>query len=131
MATSKAETLERPPLVLARSKATLFNNSHKSAGKWTPVVLYGRSGDGSDAAVFFAMIHSVTPVNWRLVTALARRSAALILDAAAGRITASSAINGLCCFLVDDLNLVAQTSSLPYAFCSMTFFSPVGFENDQ
>jgi hypothetical protein len=31
------------------------------------VVLYGCSGGGSDAAVFFAMPNSILPVNWRLV----------------------------------------------------------------
>src|ERR1017187_5331740 len=67
MATRSADTLARPPRVLARSKATRFSNSHRSAGRWTPVVLYGRSS-GSDAAVFFAMPHSVPPVNCRLAT---------------------------------------------------------------
>ena len=54
ISTSSADTLARPPRVRARSKATRLSSSQRSAGKWTPVVLYGRS-TGSGAAGFLCM----------------------------------------------------------------------------
>src|ERR1019366_1902107 len=54
IATSSADTEALPPFVLARSNATRFRSSHWSAGRWTPVVLYGRSL-ASDTAVCFAI----------------------------------------------------------------------------
>lgn len=59
MSTRRADTDALPPLVLARSNATRFRSSHKSAGIWTPVVLNGRFS-GAGATVFFAMRNQST-----------------------------------------------------------------------
>src|SRR5208337_3554603 len=67
----------RPPLVRARSKATLFSSSQRSEGRWTPVVLNGRLD--TEATLFrlpvlFRICDSLSLVDWQL-TAVRRKDA--------------------------------------------------------